>query len=368
MKRAALILLLSLLVLALNAQAGQFKHVVYYPAGQRPYAVVATQLTSSGNLDLVVANYATSQVFVLLGTGDGTFQQPIKLSIPSPVALAVGDFNGDGKEDLAVAEYGGTGKSSVAILLGDGTGNFRFSGSYSSGVETTGVVVADFNGDNHDDVAVANNIGTVKVLFGTGKGALGKPTTYKLPGTNPIRLAAGDLNGDGHPGLAVAEAIGGSVAVLLNDGTGKFLKPITYKAGGGQVLDVKIADLRHNGKQDLIIGNGSLSAIGVLLNKGEGTFGPVKLYSTLCDVEAVVVADFNLDGHLDVAVAAQIGNSALLYGNGKGSFGGPVPIHDEISTDGGFSIAAGDFNNDQAPDLAIPIELKGKVAILLNTK
>jgi hypothetical protein len=365
--RTLLLVLAALVIGAPTASAGQFKHAVYYHAGQRPYQVVAAHLTDSGNLDLVVANL-TSQIFVLLGNGDGTFQQPIKLSIPSPVALAVGDFNGDGKEDLVVAEYGGTGKSAVAILLGDGTGRFRVSATYPSGVETTGVTVADFNGDGHDDIAVANNAGSVNVFFGTGKGTLGKPTTYRLPGTNPISIAAGDLNGDGHPDLAVAEAIGGSVAVLLNDGTGKFLKAVTYNAGGGEIIDVKIADLRHNGKQDLVAANASLSAVGVLLNTGDGTFGPVKLYPTHTDVEAAVVADFNLDGHLDVAVAAQIDNSALLYGKGDGSFGPPVPIKDEIGTNGGFSIAAGDFNNDKAPDLAIPIEAKGKVAILLNTQ
>jgi len=81
-----------------------------------------------------------------------------------------------------------------------------------------------------------------------------------------------------------------------------------------------------------------------------------------------VVADFNLDGNLDVACATSIDDSYLFYGDGKGSFGPSIPIHDAINFQGGFSIAAGDFNNDQAPDLAIPIQIKGKVAILLNTQ
>jgi hypothetical protein len=158
------------------------------------------------------------------------------------------------------------------------------------------------------------------------------------------------------------------VAVFINDGTGKFLNPVTYNVGGGEAVDVKIADLRHNGRQDLVVANRSLSAVGVLLNQGNGTFEPVKQYPTHCDVEAVVVADFNLDGHLDVAVAAQQGNSALMYGKGDGTFGAPVVIKDKIGTDGGYSIAASDFHHDGAPDLAIPIEEYGKVAILLNTK
>jgi hypothetical protein len=106
----------------------------------------------------------------------------------------------------------------------------------------------------------------------------------------------------------------------------------------------------------------------VLLNKGEGTFGKVKLYPTHADTEALTLADFNLDGHPDAAVAASVDNSALLYGNGSGGFGPPVTIYDGIHNQGGFGIAAGDFNNDGAPDLAIPIEEYGKVAIMINTQ
>jgi hypothetical protein len=68
-----------------------------------------------------------------------------------------------------------------------------------------------------------------------------------------------------------------------------------------------------------------------------------------------------------VACATRLDDSYFFYGNGKGGLGAAIPIADTIKNQGGFSIAAGDFNNDGAPDLAIPIELKGKVAILLNT-
>jgi hypothetical protein len=364
------LILWAIVLTGVDASAGQFKHALYYHAGQRPYAVVATQLTSSGNLDLVVAD-ATSQIFVLLGNGDGTFQKPMKFSLPNPVALAVGDFNDDGKEDLAVVEYGGTGESAVAILLGDGTGKFRQSGSYPSGVETTGVAVSDFNGDGHSDVAVANNSGNVMVFFGTGKGTLKKPATYKLAGTNPYGIAAGDVSGDGHPDLAVAEASVGSVAILINDGTGKFKKPVSYNISGSGTVDVKIADLRHNGSEDLVVADLAEGMV-VLLNNGDGTFGKPTIYPPTCQncvaPEACVVADFNLDGHLDVACATSIDDSYLFYGDGKGNFGSSIPIHDAINFQGGFSIAAGDFNNDKAPDLAIPIEAKGRVAILLNAK
>jgi hypothetical protein len=367
-----LLAVVTLFVGALNASAGQFKHAVYYAAGQRPYRVVAARFTDSGNLDLAVADYLTSQIVILLGNGDGTFQKPLRFSVPVPGAIAAGDFNSDGNLDLAIVEDFGSGEESVAIYLGDGHGGFKKSASYASGVETTSVAVADFNSDGKLDVAVANNAGNVKVFFGTGKGTLKKPATYNLPGhTIPYGIAAGDLNEDHSPDLAVAEDGAGSVAVFLNDGTGHFLKPVTYNAGGGGVVDVQIADLRNNGDQDLVIANASQGLV-VLLNKGNGTFGQPAIYPPTCQdcvaPMACVVADFNLDNKLDVACATNIDDSYLFYGKGNGKFGPPIPIDDTIHFQGGFGIATGDFNNDGAPDLAIPIELKGKVAILLNTQ
>ena len=363
----------ALLVTPQRMAANQFRRAAYYNVGARdlPYQAVAAQLTNSGNLDLAVADYLNGQVSILLGNGNGTFQKPLRFSVPNPVALAAGDFNGDHILDLAIVEYGGTGNSTLTIFLGDGSGKFHKSASYVSGIETTSVAVADFNGDGHLDLAVANNAGNVKVFFGTGKGTLEKPATYKLAGTKPYGIAAGDLNGDVYPDLAVAQAIGGSVAVLINDGTGKFRKPVTYSAGGGGAADVKIADLRNNGKQDLVIANASQGMV-VLLNNGNGTFGKPTIYPPTCPncvaPMACVVADFNLDNKLDVACATNIDDSYLFYGQGNGKFGPSIPIHDTINFQGGFSIAAGDFNNDHAPDLAIPIQNKGKVAILLNAR
>jgi hypothetical protein len=359
----------ALAITAQSAAAGQFEKAAYHHAGQRPYQVVAAQLTGSGNTDLVVADYLTSQIFVLLGNGNGTFQKPTKFPITSPVALAVGDLNGDGKEDLVVVEYPDAGESTVAVLLGDGTGKFRQSGSYPSGVETTGVAVADFNADGYSDVAVANNSGNVMVFFGTGKGTLKKPSQYGI-GDTPWAVAAGDLNGDHHTDLAVTN-ISGYVSVLINDGTGKFRKPVTYSAEGGEATDVKIADLRNNGSEDLVVANLSRGMV-VLLNMGDGTFGKPTVYQPTFfnwqPPEACVVADFNLDGKLDVSCAAQAEDSYIFYGKGDGTFPSSAEIHNTIQNQGGFSIATGDFNNDQAPDLAIPIQDKGRVAILLNTK
>lgn len=349
--------------------AKQFVPVVYYSVGTNPYQTISGQFTNSGNLDLAIADYPGGGVSILLGRGDGTFKKPLTFSAPSAAALVGGDFNGDGNMDLAVVEYGGTGESILAIFLGDGTGKFHQSTSYKSGIETTSVAAADFDGDGILDLVVANNAGNVMVFPGTGKGTFKKPTTYQI-GSTPWAVAVGDLNGDHYPDLAVTN-ISGFVSVLLNDGSGKFSTPIGYDAGGGEIVDVEIADLRHNGDEDLVVANASRGMV-VLLNNGNGSFGTPSVYTpsffNAQAPQACTVADFNLDGILDVACAATIDDSYFFYGKGDGTFGPSVRIHNTIDYKGGFSIATGDFNNDKTPDLAIPIWTKDKVAIMINAQ
>jgi hypothetical protein len=206
-----LFVLATLWLSGVSASAGQFEHAKYYPAGQRPYLVVATQLTKSGNLDLVMADYLSNQIIVLLGKGDGTFQRPMAFAISTPIGLAVGDLNGDGNEDLLVVlvvESRGTGAGTLAVFLGHGDGKFSLKASYQLGSQAGFVTVADFNGDGKLDVAETDagngSEGVLRVFRGTGKGTLLKPTVYKIPDT-PGALAAADLNGDQHPDLAIVQ-------------------------------------------------------------------------------------------------------------------------------------------------------------------
>jgi hypothetical protein len=208
-------------------------------------------------------------------------------------------------------------------------------------------------------------------FFGDGHGKMKDRKTYTLEG-EPAGIAAGELNGDHYPDLAVTQFSMGSVAIFLNDGTGKFLKPVTYNAGGGEVVDVKIADLRNDSRNDLVVANASLGMV-VLLNNGNGTFGEPTIYHPTFfnwqPPDACTVGDFNLDGILDVACATQLEDSYFFYGKGNGTFGKGIAIANTIKHEGGFSLAAGNFiTGNRAPDLAIPIENYGKVAIMINTQ
>ena len=78
-----------------------------------------------------------------------------------PVSVAVGDFNGDGKQDLAVANDS---SDNVSILLGDGTGNFSAATNFGTGDCPYSVAVGDFNGDGKQDLAVANRVLSVDLV------------------------------------------------------------------------------------------------------------------------------------------------------------------------------------------------------------
>lgn len=188
--------------------------------------------------------------------------------------------------------------------------------------------------------------------------------SYNVGGARPTSVAIGDLNGDGHPDLAVGFLFGNEkgVSVLLGNGDGTFRAAVTYSSGDSSGA-VALADVNGDGKLDLLVINGG-NSVGVLLGNGDGSFQPVRSYITGGDIpNSIAVADVNGDGKLDLIVANECpvdsypgsGGSdiavGVLLGNGDGTFQAPV-----VYGSGGhlpLSVVAADVNGDGRPDLIV---------------
>jgi uncharacterized protein (UPF0548 family) len=235
-----------------------------------------------------------------------TFKSPeIYPTGRTPMAVAIGDFNGDGVPDLAVANAGDpqtADAGSVSILLGNGDGTFQSADNFVAGKNPFSISVGDFNGDNRLDLVVANSgSGNVSVLLGNGDGTFRTHMDYAI-GTGPDSVAVGDLNGDQKLDLAVTAHPANIVSVLLGNGDGTFQPHVDYDIRGanpfGDRNAVVIADLDGDGKFDLLASHAA--GLSILLGNGDGTFQNAVEKFVAYDTSPAFVADFNEDGKPDV--------------------------------------------------------------------
>ncbi len=178
----------------------------------QPIALVVQDFNGDGNADVAVAavnpNGTTGDIWIYLGNGNGTFQNPIDIGIVGPpVGLVAGEFAGT---HWGLAAAVGNPANNVQVFLGDGTGNFSLLSTVPIGPGTTGsIVTADFNGDGFLDFAVPSDDG-VSVFFNDGRANF--TLDEKIDAGSPI--AAADFNDDGKPDLAWL--LPTSVALIFN--------------------------------------------------------------------------------------------------------------------------------------------------------
>ena len=351
--------------------------------------MVLADFTGDGNTDIAQLGGDYKQVSIFAGNGKGAYQGALALvstTDPSPYPLgldleAAGDIVGNGftdplfVDDTEAAAY-------IVSALSDGKGGFTYKTALgSSAVSNLAYIqpiTADFNGDGKQDMLIAGIKGTLSVALSNGDGTFQNSVPLALPALDcEVNYAAvGDLNGDGNIDIVVAypgdAACGGTGSepsgyfVALGKGNGTFTTPV-FTAAGNELYSVALADFNLDGNLDLVLndepfdGSGSFG-ISLLSGNGDGTFATGTTVYPNFMVSQVIAADYNQDGKPDLILLTE-GESSdtnpldtagiiLVPGNGDGTFGSS----DEIGTNNFFlNGSLTDVNNDGIPDLVVAL-------------
>ncbi|MBZ5616263.1 MAG: FG-GAP-like repeat-containing protein [Acidobacteriia bacterium] len=344
--------------------------------GHVPRSVTAADLNGDGTLDLIVPDVSNWAVAVLYGKGDGTFPTSAEFAaavpnVTAPTGVAVGDFNKDGKPDIVVASSTGCCPlgGGITVLMNNGNGTFGLPVLYpnKSGVDSGQVAVADLNADGKLDVVETSMGGqNVAVFLGNGNGTFqaAKITSVAWPSA----VAVGNLTSDNKPELVVSSYYDGTAWVLLNKGSGVFVVSGVYSSDL-YPMAIALADFNGDKKLDFVAGNSNGQFATIALGNGDGTFQDSPHYNESGGMwtNGIAVADFNLDGSLDIVQAGGgtgVGLS-LMLGTPNGVFKAPTFIALGASSYAQVTfVRAIDVNADGKPDIVCGTP-KG-VAVLLG--
>jgi hypothetical protein len=346
----------------------------WYNEGWYPESISAADMNGDGKPDLLVIGESdtvaahSNHVGVLLNRGDGTFDPVVNVGIQArAMSVAAADLDGDGNIDLAVATGGDADSPGyLAVSLNQGNATFADVVKYAMTGVPESVAAADLNGDGKPDLAVLYG-GGVAVFVNHGDGTFAPAIDHGTPnlssgGRGAQAIAVADVDRDGKLDLAYLDDE--SMNVLTNHGDGTFLDAVRYDVGRAP-WSITAADVNGDGWPDLAVAS---EGVRVHLNQGDGTFASADPYLATDDgADWVTAADLNGDGGIDLIAtsrwSAYATNLGVLYNQGDDTFGDAVHY---VSGAGASAVVAADLNGDGKLDLAVANFLENTVSVLLN--
>src|SRR5713226_2493130 len=244
--------------------------------------------------------------------------------------------------------------------------------SFNVGTNPQAIIAADLRSNSHLDLVTANQgANTVTVLLGNNDGTFAAGTDIAV-GQQPVALVAADFNGDGHPDLAVVNQGDKTLTILLGNGDGTFRSVNTplAPATGGMPSGIVAADFDGDGHMDLAVTNEADNTISIFLGNGDGTFKPAVIVPIISGTGpiGIITADFNKDGRPDLAVANSTSDTVtVLLAN---AVAGNTPLFpSQINITVGtkpVALASADFNGDTNADLVVVNEGANTISVILG--
>jgi hypothetical protein len=358
--------------IVLNGGIGTAREVITLEVNSVVLSVTCLDADGDADLDVVAAHSQWGNtVSVIENHGNGSFTSGgpdlVLETGAAPQDLVVADFDRDGIPDIA-APCAGT--SEVSVMLARPGGTFQSGVGYPVSDHPTAVAAGDVDGDGADDLVAATCgdpsacAGRISILRNRGDATF-EPAIDLADGLGAHRVALGDLDGDGDLDLAaVAGDVGGGVAVMLNDGTGEFAEHVTFSSWSARHL--ALSDIDRDGALDLVVGSGHFESrrIEVYLNHGDAQFADRVITDADSGLTAMAVADLNGDGLPDVAIGTGSQHHAdveVRWGRGDGSLSEPIAYRTAWTIE---DLAAADMNGDTHLDLVVGNW--SNVSLLLN--
>lgn len=344
---------------------GSFGDPIVHFTEDIPSSLAVADLNNDTWLDIVACVTYKNNLYIFFGSANGSFTlQQMDSGVFRLDSAVLHDFNNDLRLDIAVINKA---HCTVCIHIGIGNGSFVRQERCLPTQRYCSIGIEDFNNDRQLDIIIINNDGNkIQIFFGNGNGSFALRIIY---GNNmPFTLdGIADMNNDSYLDLMSIDD-NHIIRMYFGNADGTFTEGPNYSVGF-EPTSLLVADFNKDNRQDLVVVNSRSDNIGVLM----GYVSQGIAYQTTLTTknasrpQSIIINDFNNDTRMDVAIAYSASdNIAIFFGFNNYSFA-PAIIY-AIDTDSSpSSIATGDFNKDNCPDIVVANFGKDNIGIFFGT-